>query len=85
MLLADAQGRAVAALHCGWRGTLQRMAEKGVGEMRRCFGSRPQNLQAAIGPGIHRCCYAVGEAVRDQYASQFTYWEELFDETQESG
>jgi YfiH family protein len=84
VLLADVKRRAVAALHCGWRSTLKRMAEKGVGEMRRVFGSRPEDLRVAIGPGIHRCCYTVGEEVRDAFASQFHYWESLFEESRES-
>ncbi len=84
VLLVDPKRHAVGAFHAGWRGTLQRVAEKGVGEMRRCFGSHPEDLQAAIGPGIHACCYQVGEEVREQFAAQFPYWKELFTETQES-
>lgn len=84
ILLADKKQRAVGALHAGWRGTLARIAEKGVGEMRRQYGSRPQDLVAAIGPGIHRCCYAVGEEVREQFASQFAYADALFEEVFDS-
>ncbi len=80
VLLADPRRRAVGAFHAGWRGTVKRIVEKGVGEMRRRFGSDPRDLLAAIGPGIHRCCYAVGEEVRDQFASQFPYAEALFEE-----
>jgi YfiH family protein len=84
ILLADARKKAVAALHAGWRGALKRIAEKGVGEMRRWFGSRPEDLRAAIGPGIHRCCYEVGEEVRDEFRTQFEYADELFTETKET-
>ena len=84
ILLADKKRRAVGALHAGWRGTLARIAEKGVGEMRRQYGSRPRDLVAAIGPGIHRCCYGVGEEVREQFASQFAYAESLFEEVFDS-
>jgi len=78
LLLVDRKRRAVGAFHAGWRGTLKRIAEKGVGEMRRWFGSQPRDLQAAIGPGIHGCCYEVGEEVREQFSSQFAYADELF-------
>lgn len=78
LLLVDRKRRAVGAFHAGWRGTLKRMAEKGVGEMRRWFGSQPRDLQAAIGPGIHGCCYEVGEEVREQFRSHFAYADELF-------
>ncbi len=84
ILLADKKRRAVGALHAGWRGTLARIAEKGVGEMRRQYGSRPQDLVAAVGPGIHRCCYRVGEEVREQFASQFAYADALFEEVFDS-
>ncbi|MFB3814047.1 MAG: peptidoglycan editing factor PgeF [Terriglobales bacterium] len=84
ILLADVKKRAVAAVHAGWRGTLKRIAEKAVGEMRRCFGSRPEDLRAAIGPGIHACCYEIGEEVREQFQSQFAYADALFTETKES-
>ena len=84
LLLVDTKQRAAGAFHAGWRGTLKRIAEKGVGEMHRCFGSRPENLQAAIGPGIHACCYPVSEEVREQFQSQFAYADTLFSETRES-
>ncbi|HKT68990.1 MAG TPA: peptidoglycan editing factor PgeF [Terriglobales bacterium] len=84
VLLVDAKRRAVGAFHAGWRGTLQRIVEKGVGEMRRQFGSAPGDLRAAIGPGIHSCCYQVGEEVREKFHSQFAYAGEVFREARES-
>lgn len=84
LLLVDTKRRAVGAFHAGWRGTLKRIVEKGVGEMRRQFGSDPGDLRAALGPGIHSCCYQVGEEVRDKFHSQFAYAAELFREVRES-
>jgi polyphenol oxidase len=78
VLIADRKRRAVAAFHAGWRGTLKRIVENGVGRMRLEFGSKPKDLLAAIGPGIGQCCYAVGEEVRSEFSSQFAYAEELF-------
>jgi YfiH family protein len=80
VLLADVGRRAVGAFHAGWRGTAARIVEKGVGEMRRRFGTDPRDIRAAIGPGIHACCYEVGEEVRDVFQSQFPYWDALFTE-----
>lgn len=80
VLLVDTRNKAVGAFHAGWRGTAQRIAEKGVGAMRREYGTRPEDVQAAIGPGIHKCCYAIGEEVRSQFESQFDYADELFHE-----
>lgn len=80
VLVADSRRKAVAAFHAGWRGTLKRIVQNGVGRMRLEFGSRPEDLIAAIGPGIGACCYAVGEEVRSEFISQFAYAEELFHE-----
>ena len=80
ILIADPEHKAAGAFHAGWRGTLTRIAEKGVGAMRREFGSNATKLIAAIGPGIHVCCYSVGAEVREQFESQFDYAAELFRE-----
>ncbi|MGA7079679.1 MAG: peptidoglycan editing factor PgeF [Terriglobales bacterium] len=84
IILADRKRRAVGVFHAGWRGTVQRIAEKGVGEMRKHFQSDPRNLVAAIGPGIEGCCYEVGEEVRKRFESQFAYGSSLFHEVKES-
>src|SRR6185437_9538717 len=84
VLIADRKNRAVAAFHAGWRGTLGRIVENGVGRMRLEFGSRPEDMIAAIGPGIGQCCYAIGEEVRQQFESQFAYASELFREVSDS-
>ena len=78
IILVDPKHRAVGVFHAGWRGTIKRIVEKGVGGMQHCFGSRPRDLKAAIGPGVHGCCYEVGEEVREQFESQFAYAAKLF-------
>ena len=84
VMLVDPKQRAVGVFHAGWRGTVKRIVEKGVGEMQRCFGTRSGDLKAAIGPGIHGCCYEVGDEVREKFESQFAYAERLFREVEES-
>jgi YfiH family protein len=84
VLVADRKRRAVAAFHAGWRGTVKRIVEMGVGRMRLAFGSRPEDLIAAIGPGIGACCYAIGDEVLSEFESQFTYGRELFCEVYDS-
>jgi YfiH family protein len=78
VLLADPEHRAVGAFHAGWRGTAARIVEQGVERMRKEFGTRPEDLLAAVGPSIGACCYTVGQDVREQFAEQFTYSENLF-------
>ncbi|MGZ4733121.1 MAG: peptidoglycan editing factor PgeF [Terriglobales bacterium] len=84
VILVDRKHRAAGVFHAGWRGTVKRIVQKGVGEMRRWFKTEPGDLLAAIGPGIHDCCYQVGEEVRDTFQSQFAYAEKLFRITKES-
>jgi YfiH family protein len=84
VMLVDTQHRAVGVFHAGWRGTVKRIVEKGVGEMRRWFGTKPRDIKAAIGPGIHNCCYKVGPEVRSEFESQFAYADKLFHEVKES-
>ena len=84
VLVADRKRRVVAAFHAGWRGTVKRIVESGVGTMRLAFGSQPEDLIAAIGPGIGLCCYAVGEEVLSEFESQFSYARELFKEVFDS-
>lgn len=84
VLLVDTRNKAVGAFHAGWRGTAARIVEKGVGLMRREFGTRPEDIRAAIGPGIQQCCYEVGEELKAKFESQFSYGSELFREVKES-
>ena len=78
VLLADRRLRVIAAIHAGWRGTLARIVEKTVGEMRRLFNSRPQDVVAALGPSIGSCCYEVGEEVVDAFHGQFADADRFF-------
>jgi YfiH family protein len=67
ILLVDEANRAVAAVHCGWRGTEKRILEKAVRAMGEAFGSRPGEMRAALGPCIGAACYEVGPEVREAF------------------
>jgi len=84
IILVDSKRRAVGVFHAGWRGTVKRIVEKGAGEMHRWFGTRPEDIKAAIGPGIGGYCYEVGEEVRTKFESQFSYAAKLFREVKDS-
>ena len=84
VLAVDTKRRAVGAFHAGWRGTVQRIVEKGIGEMRRQFGSNPGDIRVVIGPNIGVCCYAVGDEVVERFRSQFAYADELVEEVFDS-
>jgi len=71
ILLVDTKRKAIAAIHSGWRGTAQRIAEKTLGRMQMEFGTRPQDVIAALGPGIGGCCYEVGHEVVKEFTAKF--------------
>ena len=59
LLLADPRSGAVAAVHAGWRGTIDGAAVAGVKVLVDRYGARPGEILAAIGPGIGPCCFEV--------------------------
>jgi purine-nucleoside/S-methyl-5'-thioadenosine phosphorylase / adenosine deaminase len=64
VFLVDETNQAVAAVHCGWRGTEKRILEKAVRAMGEAYGSKPAEMLAALGPCIGPACYEVGLEVR---------------------
>jgi len=69
ILIADRETGAVAAVHAGWRGTCAGAAGAAVSALGAEFGSRPDDLVAAIGPSIGVCCYEVGPELVDAFAA----------------
>ena len=67
VLLYDPIQRASCAIHAGWRGTVQRIAEKAVGRMTETYGTNPKDIIAQIGPGIHLESFEVGEEVYEAF------------------
>ena len=65
ILLEDRASGAVGACHAGWRGTALGIAEKAARAMMNQFGGKPENLYAALGPCIGRCCFETDRDVAD--------------------
>lgn len=63
VLVYDPEHHCAAAIHAGWRGTVQRIGEEAVKAMSENYGSRPESLRAAIGPGISLQSFEVGDEV----------------------
>ena len=63
ILIGARQTGAVAAVHAGWRSTMQRIGAETVAAMVREFHSDPADLVAAIGPCLGPCCGEMGEEV----------------------
>lgn len=73
ILFWDPVTGAVGAAHAGWRGTVSGIAAKTVEAMQAHYGSRPEDIRAAIGPNIGSCHFETGEdvprALRDAFGT----------------
>jgi hypothetical protein len=69
LLIYDPRHRAVAAIHAGWRGTVQRIAQQTLADMTAAYGSLPADLCIQIGPGISLDSFEVGDEVYDAFAA----------------
>ncbi len=77
ILLFDPVRLAVGIVHAGWRGTAKGIARKAVEEMGRVFGSRSENIQAAMGPCIGGCCLEVDGPVQEAFSRTGLPWEKI--------
>ncbi|MBP5646955.1 MAG: peptidoglycan editing factor PgeF [Bacteroidaceae bacterium] len=67
VLLYDPVHKAVAAVHDGWRGTVQKLSRKVIDFMHSRYGTDASDLKAVIGPGIGPDSFQVGQEVADEF------------------
>ncbi len=67
ILMMDARGQIVAAIHAGWRGVIAGIAEEGVRAM-ESLGAKPGQIRAALGPSIGQCCFEVDVDLAHRFA-----------------
>jgi len=72
VLLGDPVRGAFAAIHAGWRGTVESIVVKAVGKMKEEFGTNPEDLTCAIGPAATCKSYEIGQDVIDAFAKNFS-------------
>jgi YfiH family protein len=70
--IADPVRGAIGLVHAGWKGTLGRIPAVAVANMTVRFGCDPQDMYAAIGPGVCRDCYEMGNEIYDAFAEQWS-------------
>jgi YfiH family protein len=71
LLFFDASRGVVAGAHAGWRGALAGVATQTVQALHLAYGSKPDQLDVLIGPGICAQCYQVGGDVAEQFAARY--------------
>lgn len=86
LYFVDPENQAIGLAHSGWRGTVNRMGAVMVRTMQEIFGSKPQELLAAIGPSICQECYEIGEEVAENFRESFLgEWQYLLKDGKEAG
>ena len=70
--IADPVRKAIGLVRAGWRGTLGRIPLVAVANMVVRFGCDPSDMYAAVGPGICRDCYEMGDEVYDLFAGEWS-------------
>jgi polyphenol oxidase len=75
ILLFDPVGKAVAAIHAGWRGTVAEIVRKTVESMQKEFETNPAHCVAYVGTCIDDCSFEVGEEVAENFASPYKRWD----------
>ncbi len=83
LLLGDPATKAFAAVHAGWRGTVQSIAAKTIKKMIEVFGTNPADLICAIGPAATCKNYEIGQDVIDQFHANFSTGGKYFTPTRD--
>ena len=78
ILLFDPVKQVEAAIHSGWKGTVQKISQKALAILTQAFGCRPADIRAAIGPCIGVDSFQVGEEVVAQFKDQGFPMEKLW-------
>lgn len=73
ILLYDPIKNVIGNIHSGWRGTVQKIGQKGVKKMEKEYGCNPKDIVACIGPAIGRCHFEVSEDVKKIFEETFSY------------
>lgn len=80
LYFVDPVHKAIGLSHSGWRGTVAKIGKVTVEKMREEYGTKPEEIYAAVGPSICQDCYEVSEDVAEEFRHAFCpkYWDALF-------
>lgn len=84
VLLGDRRTKAFAAVHAGWRGTVESIVKNAFAALRENYGTRTEDLICAIGPAATGKNYEVGRDVIDAFERNFSTCGNLFRPTREN-
>lgn len=81
ILIGDPKTGAFAAVHAGWRGTVESIVRKSIEKMQNEFGAKPENLICAIGAAATCKNYEIGADVIDAFREKFADADKYFTPT----
>ncbi len=84
VLVADVKTKAFAAIHAGWRGTVQSIVVNAIEKLKETYGTNPKDLICAIGPAATCKNYEIGQDVIDAFREKFPDSENIFTPTKEN-
>ena len=70
VFIVDQVKKVIAVVHAGWKGSALGVSAKVVRLMQKQYGCLPQDILAAIGPSIGKCCYEVDQVTADAFRKQ---------------
>lgn len=80
IFLVDPVHKAIGLSHSGWKGTVGKISQETIRRMGEEYGTKAEDLLAAVGPSICQDCYEVSRDVIERFEENFDsrFWPELF-------
>ncbi len=75
LLIYDPEMSVIAAVHAGWKGTLNGITASVIRRMSHQFNCRAEDIVVGIGPAIGQCCYSVGDTVTEPLRRTNPEWD----------
>lgn len=73
VLIYDNVNQVIAAVHSGWKGTLNEVSANALSKLRAEYGSKMKDINVIIGPHNRGCCYEIGEDVMELFSKKELY------------
>jgi len=67
VFLADPVNKAISLVHAGWRGTVDKIVRVAIAEMKKAYGTKPEDIIAGVGASICEACFEVDAPVYELF------------------
>ena len=73
IFIFDTEKNVVSAVHSGWQGTYKEIVNKSIDLFIKEYKSNIENIQVYIGPHNMKCCYEIGDDLKDKFLNHETF------------